>query len=358
MRHGFARSRLILVGIVPLLAACGGVDSGRFTEPSTVASFSAPQTPSAGGSPTCLVAVASKGRVFASSDSVAWREVASVGAPGAVAHGESLWVATTGSKLSISADGSTWQTKETTASLRAVATDGRAWVGVGYGGAIVTSPDGLSWTSAAADTSWDLGAVGFGGGRWVAVGQTSGTDARGIIVSSDDGTSWTLSYKYDGPRDAGGSLPTFSSLAWNGTGWITVSAHTVKKGDAADWDTVGLNLTSPDGRTWTATDGLDWFASAVAAHDGRFLAAFGYGGNRTSSDGLHWTVVSQFNLPFGGPRGLIWDGREWLGYGESANVYRSADGSSWEELAIYPGESGYSNLGYIGGVGGSCPTAG
>ncbi len=357
MRRDFVRSLLVLGIVLPLLAACSSPLGGDLTTPTPVATFAPPQTPLAAGAPPCLVAVVSRGRVLTSSDSVTWREVASVGAPGGVARGESLWVAAGNGKLSISADGSTWQTKDTEASLEAVATDGHRWVAVGLAGAILTSGDGLSWTSAVADRSWDLRAVGYGGGRWIAVGETSGTEGRGVIVSSDDGTTWTQAYRFDEPRDSGGSLPTFSSLAWNGARWMTVAAHTVKMGDAVDWQTVGLILTSTDGTSWTATDGLDWFASAVAAHDGIFLAAFGYGGNHTSSDGVDWTHVSDFNLPFGGPPGLVWAGREWIGYGESAIAYRSADAASWRTLPLYPGESGYATLGYVGGIGGSCPAS-
>lgn len=329
--------------------------STQVTGQKVVASF-APlsSAPPGGAGSTCLVAVASKGRVFESGDGRSWSAGPILGAPGAVAHGTTLWVVAGSGKLSISADGSHWQTQTISQNVNGVATDGKAFVAAGLAGAILWSPDGLTWSTVTAESSWDLRAVGYGEGRWVAVGGTSGIDSRGVIVSSDDGRTWTERYQYDAQVKPGEDAPTFDDLAWNGRRWLTVSSHTVQTA-VAQWDAVGINLSSEDGKTWSASDNLPWFASAVASDGRDFLAAFGFGGNRTSSDGLTWTVVSDFSLPFGGPPGLVWDGREWIGYGDSALMFVSRDGRTWRQLPLYEGESGYSNMGMVAGIGGSCP---
>jgi len=56
---------------------------------------------------------------------------------------------------------------------------------VGDAGIIVTSPDGISWTSRSSGTTNSLTSVSFGGGEYVAVG------ASGMILTSNDGITWT-----------------------------------------------------------------------------------------------------------------------------------------------------------------------
>jgi hypothetical protein len=58
-------------------------------------------------------------------------------------------------------------------------------VAVGEDGAILTSPDGVSWTQQTSGTSNSLGGVTYGDGLFVAVGE------RGTILTSPDGVNWT-----------------------------------------------------------------------------------------------------------------------------------------------------------------------
>jgi len=57
-------------------------------------------------------------------------------------------------------------------------------VAVGNAGVVLTSSDGISWTSRASGTDAQLFAVGFGGSRFVAVG------SLGWVVTSSDGVTW------------------------------------------------------------------------------------------------------------------------------------------------------------------------
>ena len=61
---------------------------------------------------------------------------------------------------------------------------------VGYSGTILSSPDGIAWTSSTWDsqnygTSKNLSGITYGGSTFVAVGWYS------TIISSSDGTTWT-----------------------------------------------------------------------------------------------------------------------------------------------------------------------
>ena len=62
---------------------------------------------------------------------------------------------------------------------------GSLWVAVGANGALVTSPDGNTWTVRTSGTSYDLTAVTYGNGKWIAVG------AYGTIITSTDGITWS-----------------------------------------------------------------------------------------------------------------------------------------------------------------------
>ena len=70
----------------------------------------------------------------------------------------------------------------TTKSIKYVAVK---YVAVGAGGTILTSSDGISWTSRTSGTSQPLTGISYGGSTFVAVG------ASGTILTSSDGTSWT-----------------------------------------------------------------------------------------------------------------------------------------------------------------------
>ncbi len=59
------------------------------------------------------------------------------------------------------------------------------FVGVGTGGTILTSSDGISFTPRASPTTDDLYAVAFGSGVFAAVG------VNGAIVTSTDGLTWS-----------------------------------------------------------------------------------------------------------------------------------------------------------------------
>ena len=100
---------------------------------------------------------------------------------------------------------------------------------VGYSGTILSSPDGITWTSSTWDsqnygTSKNLSGITYGGSTFVAVGWYS------TIISSSDGTTWT-------ERNSGKSWD-LSGVAYGNSTFVVVG-----------WK--GTILNSTDGNTWT-----------------------------------------------------------------------------------------------------------
>jgi hypothetical protein len=75
-----------------------------------------------------------------------------------------------------SPDGMTWtsQTSETKNALNSIAWSETQFVAVGAG-TILTSPDGIPWTSQVLGIQVDLSGIAWSGTQFVAVGASSGT---------------------------------------------------------------------------------------------------------------------------------------------------------------------------------------
>ncbi|MEK8095468.1 hypothetical protein WOC76_23700 [Methylocystis sp. IM3] len=218
----------------------------------------------------------------------------------------------------LAATGTTWTS-------RASANDSAAWYSVAYGnglfvavgasGAVMTSADGVTWTSRTAAAANNWRSVTFGLGLFVAVGQT-GTGSR--VMTSPDGVNWTirvsaadndwLSVTY------GNGL--FVAVAQSGSGNRVMTSEDgtnwTSRVSAADYSwfdvTYGNGLfvavaasgasdrvmTSPDGVTWTlrtSASNDNWYAVTYAS--GVFVAVGGGGGSglrvMTSANGTSWT---------------------------------------------------------------------
>ena len=95
--------------------------------------------------------------------------------------------------------------------LYSVAWDGGQYIGVGYGGAIVTSPTGAVWTVQSSGVTQNLGEVACSGGG------TSGwcvAIAQGVLLTSSDGVTWTSH-----PSLAQSGI---EAVIWDGTGFLAV----------------------------------------------------------------------------------------------------------------------------------------
>lgn len=195
-------------------------------------------------------------------------------------HG-GLWVALVyyngQNRVFTSTDLLTWTQRTTTgAILTAIDYGNGRWVGVGYGTttgyyATATSLDGLTWSAKTgmASSSSGLDALAFGNGLWVAC---SGANVSVAIMTSPDGDTWTQRASGHGYLNA---------IAF-GQGLFVVPAAT---------NAYAHVLVSPDGEAWTqkAATGGAWAAAKFGA--GLFVVVGNYMAPyvMTSPDGDQWT---------------------------------------------------------------------
>jgi hypothetical protein len=185
---------------------------------------------------------------------------------------------------------------------------------VGTHDAVLTSTNGLSWTTVSNGPDGSFKDVVWGGGVFVAVG------SDGTIVTSANGLSWTT-------RSSGTSYD-LHGVAWNGSTFVVV-------GEGED-QTRGTVLTSPDGVTWTSRTpaiGNGW-SEAVTWGGGQFVAVGASGNLATSPDGMTWTDRSTEVLTWWSD--VVWDGYQYVVVGGSARIFTSPDGVEWTQLDFGP----------------------
>ena len=209
--------------------------------------------------------------IATSSDGKTWSEPGNLGYTlNDVSYGNSEFVAV-GNKLSgpsgviqTSTDGKTWVTRtsptpdyiegvvwDSTAMLFVAVTSGMdCAVGSatgcsGDGIFIITSPDGVNWTSASVTaptgTILELDRVRVINGVIYAVGAnyaatnnnpTSGQPNNGVIVTSSDGVTWTVNT----PTALGGqSAQQLTDIAWNGNEFFATGSYIAASTDASTW---------------------------------------------------------------------------------------------------------------------------
>jgi hypothetical protein len=333
--------------------------------------------------------------IATSSDGITWSDNGNpfegAGAYG-VAWNGSLWVAVGNGTSSIvtSYDGTTWTPSNTNpfegGQGYAVAWNGLLWVAVGNNGdntvSIVTSPDGIEWTSRTNPLDYVVLGIAWNGSVWVAVGQN--LDQSVTIATSPDGIVWTaatdifdtgyavasrrplyppptpptppvteafcvaggngpntIAYSYDGLTWNGATNP-FSEVygvAWNGSLWIAGGQNS---------DASVTIATSPDGITWTPrVNPFDGGYVIDIAWNGSLWVAVGHTPDGTtiitSPDGIEWTATTS---PFDGAYafGIAWNGSLWVAVGSSssASIATSSDGITWDST-YHPFEGGQGN---------------
>ena len=132
-----------------------------------------------------------------------------------------------------SPDGLTWTSRNspTSKNLMELFWDGHQYLAGGDAGTIVSSPEGIEWTSRDSGSGINFYSFGYSGARYVAVGND------GIRISSDS-VSWTA------PANAPTSVP-FTACIWTGTQFLACGLGLGKN------PTI---YTSPDGDVWTLRD--------------------------------------------------------------------------------------------------------
>lgn len=154
----------------------------------------------------------------------------------------------------------------------AVATwTGQNYVVVGRQGSILTSSDGVTWTTRASGTSSSINRMVWAGGRLVA------TDQNGRVLVSADGSSWSTQLV----------TRTILDLAWTGQRFVITAGDTT--------------ATSVDGLTWQKSPRLSDFINRLVPTESGLV---GIGNNvLQSTDGISWIPVGRFDN--GDGRGIL-----------------------------------------------------
>lgn len=179
----------------------------------------------------------------------------------------------------------------------------------GSGNLAMTSPDGLTWTAQPGlnvTTNWN--SVTYGDDTYVASGEQ-------WMAYSTDGVAWT-------EVNTDGSYHSWKSVAFHDDTFVAVNSFTG-----------GANrvMTSNDGVTWTPRNtGIDvneW--NGVAYGTGLFVAVAGTGTNRvmTSPDGVNWTPGPAASSSYW--MAVTYGGGQFVAVGFSGAVMTSPDGITW-----------------------------
>ena len=246
--------------------------------------------------------------------------------------------------------------------LKSVAWSGTMYVAVGLNSTVLTSPDGVTWTSQTLGTPNTLSSVTWDGSQFVAVGDAPGS--VGAVLTSPDGVHWTSQNL--------GTIPILYGVTKSGTnlvavgygGTILISANggvswtaptsgttndlygvTCSGANCVAVGLIGTILTSSDnGANWsTRAPGTSGTPSLYGvAYSGSNYAIVGESGIvRTSADGVTWATTSAGS---GSLFGITWTGTQFVAVGYPASgVYTSPDGSTWKAQAT-------SASGYLYGV--------
>ncbi len=245
---------------------------------------------------------------------------------GTLALPRSSWALQSDASVGSTGCGESWQmvTLPPLAYPQAVTWTGRLLVAVGAAGTILTSTDGLLWTSHNWSTDVDLYGVTSTGTQLVAIGGTH-WPMTPVVLTSPDGSAWTA-------HDPGVGRE-LRAVAWSGSLLAAV-------------DDSGAILTSPNGVAWTlrvpGTEGLNSVYSplyAVIWTGAQFVAAGTWGNVLMSQDGMTWT---HHDAPYYNQlTGIAWTGSQFVAVGQvqgspmgwigGETIVTSPDGVAWTE---------------------------
>jgi hypothetical protein len=234
---------------------------------------------------------------------------------------------------------------------------GAAWGGgkfvvVGDSGAIVTSLDGISWTNRISPVVGQLASVVWNGSQFVAVG---GGPSGGTIITSPDGIAWT--------GRASGTATALTGVAWGGGLFVAIGNNTVlTSSDGVRWNSRAPSVTA---NLYAVTWGTNGFVAVGEATSlsvsGGIVTTTSTGVILTSPDGISWT--SRNSGTANSINGVTWNGSEFVAVGGAGTILTSLDGISWTSRlsrtsASLSGIAWGGNIYVVVGSGGTILTAG
>jgi len=228
--------------------------------------------------------------------------------------------------------------------LLSIAYGNGIWVAVGNSGTILESPDLKTWVHATSATSNKLNGVYYTGTIWVAVGEV------GTIITSSDAQNWVLQPAISGVT---GFLHGITSAIGNSTGlgggvWICGANGVILLGNPttagstsfvfSPYNKQGLGNTPP-------TQDLEVIIAdpPTSTTSGQTLTGGGQGvlfysnifvGHDFPGQSFSQSASAIPNVDF---RGLAYGNGYYVAAGEQGTIFRSTDGVNW--LQSYSGDS-------------------
>jgi len=261
-----------------------------------------------------FVAVGNSGEITTSPDGVSWTEQRSVFSD---TSGTTSGLATAGNRtVAVSAmdllygtallstngiDFSPATVATGSGDMRSVTTDGiKRFVAVGYGGAIHTSDDRITWSNRNSPSSTTLNDVAFANGRYLAVGE-------GAVATSPNGDSWVLRPQF--------TTADLLGVTFGNSLWVAVGVG-------------GTIFTSPDTLFWDPQNATNQSVlNKIQFGNGLFVAVGQSGTILTSTQGTFWTTQASGTTNH--LKAVVYGHGVWLAVGENGTVLSSYDGKTW-----------------------------
>ncbi len=290
-----------------------------------------------------LVGVAQTGKVASANGGVDWTTETDTIAKGAkvIIWTNGKFIATNGTQIFSSSDGILWSNLGSTPSnLLDLIWANNQFIGVGNGGAIISSPDGKAWLSHEKGYQNALYSVSWNGKDFAAVG-----DLGRILVSSD-GTTWInevsgTQRRLNSIASGQGSFVAVGDygticLSKDGTSWMSLSSENNNPLHSVIWGNgqfiavgdSGTVLTSSTGDTWAKQNsGVNKNIYSIVWGNNKYIAIFD-DTVLSSSDGVIWTKGTSS----GSVQSIIWGNNQFLEFNDYGTILSSPDCLSWTQV--------------------------
>jgi hypothetical protein len=233
-----------------------------------------------------------------------------------VAYGNGTFVAGGVDVVLTSPDGTTWTKRSfgTPAATGKIRFDGAKFIAVGDDGVILTSVNGITWSTVIPATPGRIARIASSDTMIAATGSSKGT-----VLTSPDGAHWTARYLPDG-------AVSLTGMAY-GSG-LFVGIGNGNFGDPA------MVMTSPDGINWTRRElGTYSYVNDIAFGNNAFVVVTDSNAIFTSFDGVYWIPG---NLDTRGLNSIIFKNGMFIAVGSSGALFVSPNGVSWEKWIPAP----------------------
>jgi hypothetical protein len=267
-----------------------------------------------------------------------------------VAYGNGMFAATTNQgRVLTSSDGLTWSSQVVDQGLWlvSIAFGNGTWVAVGAEGTILVSSDLKTWVNAKAVTSNKLNGVLYAGSLWVAVGDSA------TVITSPDALTWTVQtvpastgvsgflhgiayFSAQNPFALSGepSVLISGAVAGNGTGPVDTGAvlqmSLTPSGTSQNYP---ISLVGTGGAlTGQPSATIGNLEAIVSEPNSSYAVAVGWGGAIVT---LPPQSLSGGQVASPTPdvvfRGLTYGAGYWVAAGESGTIFTSPDATTWTQ---------------------------